>query len=163
MGRAVRRAIGVLGVLAAALAGCCGSGKGPGHSCDFTPPTQAGADAGSDGPVLCGSMVCEVPQVCCVTKAPLAADCIDPGEFKARGCEEIALPCFRPADCPAGLTCCLKVNPDLTGTVSCQAHLLCVSGETTFVACASEADCPPVRPTCEAVSSTPEGDFKVCR
>jgi hypothetical protein len=155
-------AISPIAILAAALAGCC-SGKGPTHSCDFTPPEQPGADAGSDGPVLCGSMVCEVPRVCCVTKAPLAAACVEPQEFRSRGCEEVALPCFTPADCPAGVACCLNVNPDGTGTVACQAEVVCLSGSTTYVACASDADCPPVRPTCEAVSSTSQGEFKVCR
>ncbi len=31
----------------------------------------------------------------------------------------------------------------------------------TYVACASEADCPSVRPACISIGSTPQGDFKV--
>jgi hypothetical protein len=52
---------------------------------------------------------------------------------------------------------------DGTGTVSCRVASLCVPGGSTFIACATDGDCPPVRPTCTAISSTPQGDdFKVC-
>jgi len=157
----MRGAGGALCGLALVIAGCCGGG--PNHRCDFTPPPAGGADGGSDGPVMCGTEVCDTSQVCCVTKAPLSASCIDPSKFMALGCEKLALPCLKPTDCPGGLACCVVLTADQTGgTVSCQQELQCLAGATSFVACGSAADCPAVRPTCATLSMTDQGDFKVC-
>jgi len=141
------------------MAGCCRGGTA--HSCDFTPPVESGGDAGTDGPLLCGSEVCEDGKVCCVTKAPLNATCIEPARFEALHCEKIDLPCFQPSDCPRGIACCVSVTADGSGIVSCRPQSLCGAG-MTYVACASDGDCPSVRPTCTPVSSTPQGEFKVC-
>jgi hypothetical protein len=155
-----RRGIWLAGALAALVVGCCRSGSN--HSCDFTPPEQAGGDAGTDASLMCGTKICEASQVCCVTKAPLNATCIEPSMFQSLGCEKLALPCFKPTDCPPGIACCAMINADGTGTVSCRVQSLCVPSASTYVACASDGDCPAVRPTCTALSSTPQGDFKVC-
>ena len=112
---------------------------------------------------MCGTEICEASKVCCVTKAPLNATCIEPAEFESLHCEKIALPCLKPTDCPGGLACCVTLKPDGTGTVTCLQEVVCVAGEMTYVACASEADCPSVRPACISIGSTPQGDFKVCR
>ena len=147
--------------LALGMAGCCGGD--PNHKCDFTPPGNMSQDAGSDGPVMCGTQVCDMGQVCCVTKAPLAASCIDPSKFQSLGCEKMDLPCLKPTDCPTGLACCVVLSQDLSGgTVSCLSQVQCVAGTTSFVACDSDTDCPSVRPTCSLFSMTAQGDFKVC-
>ena len=156
-----RRAAWTIAAILIAVAGCCRDG--PTHKCDFTPPAQGGADGGSDAPVMCGTEICEVPKVCCVTKAPLNATCVDLGQFEALRCEKMALPCLKPDECPGGLACCVALKPDGTGTVTCMQEVLCVAGEMTFVACGSEADCPAVRPACISIGSTPQGDFKVCQ
>src|SRR5688572_15462231 len=56
-------------IFAVFVAGCCGSG--PTHKCDFTPPNLNMNDGGADGPIPCGTMICELPQVCCLKKVPL--------------------------------------------------------------------------------------------
>jgi hypothetical protein len=153
-----RRVVWVVSGIALAIAGCCRSG--PNHKCDFTSPTQT-SDGGTDGPVLCGTEVCEDGRVCCVTKVPLSASCIVPEDFERLRCEKMDLPCLTPADCPSGLTCCLSIAGE-TGTVSCRPQLLCLS-EGSYVACGSDADCPINQPTCNQVSMAPNGEpFRVC-
>jgi len=149
--------------LALGIAGCCNNGGGDNHKCDFTPSGQTSMDAGHDGPVMCGTEVCETTQVCCVTKAPLAASCIDPSRFVSLGCEKMDLPCMMPGDCPMGMACCVVLTPDLqSGTVSCQPQLQCLTGATSFVACSLSTDCPTSRPNCATISMTDKGDFKIC-
>jgi len=161
MGRAVRGASVIVG-LALAIASCCRGNSS--HSCDLTPPTPDGGDAAADGgPVLCGTEVCDMGTVCCLKKSPPLAGCIDPAIFESFGCEKMPLPCLVPADCPAGMACCLMLDQTrMSGTVSCQPLLPCLGGDSSLVACVSDADCPGVRPTCTAISSTSQGDFKVC-
>jgi len=161
-GRAIRSTplIGAAALLALVVVGCCRTGAN--HTCDFTPPP--GMDAGgTDGPLLCGSQVCEDGKVCCVTKVPLNATCIEPAMFLSLKCEKVALPCTKPSDCPGGMACCVRFNPDGTGLVSCQPEALCIAGENTAIACASTADCPSVWPTCATITEPPEPDFKICR
>ena len=160
MGSTRGGAIWVAVAIAALVAGCCRTGSN--HSCDFTSPTPAGGDGGVDASLMCGTKVCAVSQVCCVTKAPLNASCIEPSMFESLHCEKLELPCFKPADCPAGVACCVMLAADGTGTVSCRVQSLCVPGGSTFVACASDSDCPSVRPTCTPLASTDKGEFKVC-
>jgi hypothetical protein len=144
--------------IALAIAGCCGGG--PTHKCDFTPPPQPGFDAGSDGPVLCGTAVCENGQVCCLKKAPPIALCIDPSNFDSLGCEKMDLPCFTPEECPEGLTCCLGIT-DLV--VTCRPQLYCPGdGVDTLIACGTPEDCPFTSPSCSVIGQANGKDFKVC-
>jgi hypothetical protein len=140
------------------LAGCCGNG--PTHKCDFTPPNVPGNDGGTDGPMLCGTAVCEDGKVCCYKKAPPLALCIAPTSFEELKCEKMDLPCFTPDECPEGMTCCLGLK-DLT--VTCRPQLLCTGdGVDTLRACGSELDCPFTAPTCSVVGQADGKDFKVC-
>ena len=162
MSRAVRRVLWTIcWGIALTISACCGGG--PTHKCDFTPPNQSGNDGGSDGPILCGSQVCEIPQVCCLKKSPAIALCVDLDKFESLGCEKMDLPCFAPADCPqgVGLTCCLQ---KATFEVTCRAQLLCPGdGVDTYVACTGDEDCPAFQPTCTNVGTAPDGKpFSVC-
>jgi hypothetical protein len=144
-------------MVALTLAGCCGGGTT--HKCDFTPPNQPN-DGGSDGPMLCGTQLCENGQVCCLTKAPPLANCIDPGKFQELGCEKMDLPCFKPLDCPTGLTCCLGLE-DLT--VTCRPQILCPGdGVKTLIACETIQDCPFNAPSCNFLTTVMDMDFNVC-
>jgi hypothetical protein len=170
VGRTTRAAAGAIGAglglglglgLLLALAGCCNSGTN--HRCDFTPPGTDAGDGGSDGPTLCGTEVCDPGEVCCLTKAPANAACIQPAQFESLGCEKMPLPCFMPSDCPQGMVCCVVFADNGTGgTVNCQPQLQCAAGELSFVACGSADDCPPNRPNCMAIQPTPKGDFSIC-
>lgn len=143
------------------IAGCC-NGGGPNHKCDFTPPNQPQNDASPDGPVLCGTAVCDMGDVCCYKKAPPLALCIHPQDFSAQGCEKMQLPCFTPAECPDGTTCCLGLT-DLT--VSCRAMIQCPGdGVNTLIACMDPTDCTFASPDCSSIGTAPDGrDFKVCK
>jgi len=72
-------------------------------------------------------------------------------------------PCFVPSDCPAGLTCCVVLEGG-GGVVICQEKALCAGdGVSTFVACATNVDCPAAAPSCTFFGTTPSGsDFNVC-
>jgi len=164
MGWADRRAAGALAGLvlaAAAIAGCCNGGAGSNHRCDFTSPLES-SDAGSDGPVTCGTEVCTDGKVCCLTKSPPNAGCVEPGMFESLHCEKMDLPCFMPSQCPARMACCLKLNPDFTGDVSCQPLLACLGGAMSYVACSTNDDCPSPKPMCVLYTPTDQGDFKIC-
>src|SRR6185295_11100824 len=89
-----------------------------------------GQDGGSDGPMLCGTAVCENGEVCCYTKAPASANCIPPSKFVELRCEKLELPCMRPGDCPGGsaVSCCVKILENGTGSVTCQPTAACVLG-----------------------------------
>ena len=158
---AVLVGLAIVGCFVGCFVGCCRTGAN--HTCDFTPPGPPAMDGGTDGPLLCGSQVCEDGKVCCVTKVPLNATCIEPAMFQSLHCEKIALPCVKPSDCPGGMACCVRFNPDGTGLVSCQPQALCIAGENTAIACASAADCPSVWPACATISEPPQPDFKICR
>jgi hypothetical protein len=72
-------------------------------------------------------------------------------------------PCFVPTDCPAGLTCCVVLEGS-GGVVFCQETALCVAdGVSTFVVCATSADCPAATPTCTSFGTAPNGSaFNLC-
>jgi hypothetical protein len=160
--RVARRVGWIVGLIVGTVVGCCGGG--PTHKCDFTPPPGAGPDAGSDGPMLCGTQVCDTGKVCCYTKAPPLANCIDPEKFQSLGCEKLALPCLTPAECPDGTVCCLNITDPTNYTVSCQSTLLCqANGAGTRWACGSSADCPRYAPDCANVARLDDGrDFNIC-
>jgi len=82
----------------------------------------------------------------------------------AIGADGSGRPCFVPTDCPAGMRCCLVFTSGNVGEVSCQASALCVGdGVSTWIACATGADCPAVAPTCTPFGSTPSGyEFRLC-
>jgi hypothetical protein len=143
------------------MAACCGSGTT--HKCDFTPTDKPGIDASTDGPMLCGTQVCENGQVCCYTKAPPLANCIDPINFEAQHCEKMDLPCFSPMECPLGTNCCLMFTADGNGTVTCRPQLLCPGdGVNTYIACSTEADCPINSPSCNYLTTVMDKKFNIC-
>jgi hypothetical protein len=144
----------------AAVAGCCGGG--PSHKCDFTPPSKPGIDAGADGPLPCGTQICDPTQVCCVKKVPLVALCIEPQDFVPNGCEKLELPCLVPADCPAGLTCCVRLAAP-AGIICVPGQLCQPDGSNTFLACSDSSQCPMLGSSCEVVGSGEGGlELKVC-
>jgi hypothetical protein len=110
--------------------------------------------------MLCGTQLCEDGKVCCLTKAPPLANCIDPAKFVSLGCEKMDLPCFKPKDCPEGLTCCLGIE---ALTVSCRPQLLCPGdGVSTLVACETLDDCPFNAPSCNFLQKVMDMDFSIC-
>jgi len=150
------------GVAALAVTGCCRS-SGPTHKCDFTPIEQP-FDASTDGPMLCGTAVCEDGEVCCYKKAPAVALCIPPTRYEELMCEKLKLPCIKPSDCPGGdaVACCVTLTADGSGSVSCNAKTACLL-EGGWLACEADGECPAAWPTCTQITETPEGDpFKVC-
>ena len=149
-------------VAALAVTGCCRT-SGPTHKCDFTPIEQ-GIDASTDGPMLCGTAVCDDGEVCCYKKAPAVALCIPPSRYEELMCEKLKLPCVRPSDCPGGdaVACCVTLTADGSGSVSCNAKTACIF-EGGWLACETDLECPAAWPTCTQITETPEGDpFKVC-
>jgi hypothetical protein len=143
-----------------AVAGCCGSG--PTHKCDFTPPPTPGIDGGADGPLACGTQVCDPTQVCCVKKVPLVALCIEPSQFESNGCEKLDLPCTVPADCPSGLVCCVQLAP--VPGVTCLPPQICPGdGVTTYLACADDSQCPRIGSVCQTIGTGDNGlELRVC-
>ena len=93
-----------------------------------------------------------------------AIDSARPDQPRADGGSDAGMdsPCYAPADCPAGLTCCLVFAPNgSSGEVSCQAT--CVPGDgMSYRACVTDADCPPAVPKCTFLASTNRGDFSIC-
>jgi hypothetical protein len=146
-----------------AVAGCCRS-TGPTHKCDFTPPNVPEVDAGPDGPMPCGTAICDPGKVCCYKKSPALALCIDPENFVPLGCEMMDLPCFSPKDCPDGLSCCVNFSGETGGgTVTCRPQLICL-GEGAYVACEGPEDCPFTQPACTFLTNAPNGDpFNICQ
>ena len=73
-------------------------------------------------------------------------------------------PCFVPAECPTGMACCLMFESSGAGVVICQEKALCTGdGVSTFVACATGADCPAAAPTCTFLTLLPSGrDLNIC-
>jgi hypothetical protein len=144
------RCAGLAAVTIVFAVGCCGSGST--HKCDFSPPDE-GKDAGSDAALACGTQMCGSNQVCCVTKTPPFASCIDPKDFQADGCEQFQVqqpPCLVPQDCKMGQVCCLQANLQM---LSCQLPDGCPGdGTDTWRTCASDQDCPRTTPgTCQPV------------
>jgi hypothetical protein len=146
-------------VALAAVSGCCGGG--PSHKCDFTPPANPVNDAGVDGALPCGTQICDSTQVCCVKKVPLVALCIEPQDFVPNGCEKLDLPCLVPADCPAGLTCCVRFAPP---GVTCVPGQLCpADGSNTFLACNDSSQCPKLGSSCQVIGTGEDGtELKIC-
>ena len=72
--------------------------------------------------------------------------------------------CYAPSDCPGGQTCCLILDANGSGTVSCQPSDLCVPDDFTWLACVMGTDCPASLPTCTQISTTPQGrPFSICQ
>jgi hypothetical protein len=72
--------------------------------------------------------------------------------------------CYAPSDCPSDQTCCVMLDANGSGVVSCQPSALCVPDDSTWLACAMDADCPASLPTCTQISTTPQGrPFSICR
>ena len=144
------------------LGGCCGSGGGSSHKCDFKPaPTDS--DGGSDAPVACGTEVCQPPQVCCLKKSPLLALCIDVQNFEKNGCEKPeAFDCLVPADCPGGFTCCFKFDPAKPIPPKCLPPMYCPNDGTNLFTCAGPPDCPPETPACTLLGAGEGVELRIC-
>ncbi len=70
--------------------------------------------------------------------------------------------CFDPTDCPTGQTCCLRFE-NSSGTVSCQQSALCPGdGVSTYIACATDADCPSAAMKCTFLTTALQRDFNIC-
>lgn len=83
-------------------------------------------------------------KVCCLTKIPPFAQCIDPSQFQADNCETKPPPmpsCEKPSDCDGGTVCCLSPN---AGMIACEPSGLCPGGGTngTYLVCSTDDDCP---------------------
>jgi len=140
-----------------ALAGCCGGGST--HKCDFT-PLDNGQDASmsSDAGIPCPNEPCQSPQVCCVTKAPLAARCVNITDFVSDNCEMFstsAPACLGPEDCATGTVCCYQATLNL---MSCQTPAVCPGdGSDNYWVCGSDLDCPnPTTGSCSIVATNPD-------
>jgi hypothetical protein len=151
--------------LSAALAGCCGSG--PTHKCDFTPPNTPHDAGAGDGGVPCGQEApCSATQVCCVTRVPLNATCIDqdPVKFMQLGCESVALSCLGPSQCPSGWVCCFANTPQLQ-TLACGPSQLCTTSDNMhFLVCTTDADCPgQASGSCQLLTQISDGtNLSIC-
>src|SRR5262245_42018668 len=96
MSRTDCRVIWATCLIAAGRAGCC-KASGPNPKCGLTPPNRPGFDGGTDGPIACGTEICDNGKVCCFTKAPLmAAACI--------------AACGTDVDCPINAPVCQNVS-----------------------------------------------------
>jgi hypothetical protein len=149
--------------LVIALGGCCGSGGGSSHKCDFTPaPTDQ--DGGPDAPMACGTAVCQPPQVCCLKKSPLLALCVDFQNFEEDGCEKPdAFDCLVPADCPGGFTCCFKFDPNKPPIApKCLPPMYCPDDGTSLHTCSGPQDCPAEAPECTFLGSGEGVELRVC-
>jgi len=72
------------------------------------------------------------------------------------------LVCFGPTDCPTGQRCCLRFE-NSAGFVSCEESALCPGdGVTTFIACATDGDCPTAGMKCTFLASAANRDFNIC-
>ena len=123
--------------LATALAGCCGGASS--HKCDFT-PLDSHKDGGSDGPMMCGTLKCDLPTVCCAQKISPYFSCVNVDQFVQNHCEmppSVAPDCVVPKDCDSGKICCLQVagTPMMNCQPTCQ-------GPTSYQACETDNDCP---------------------
>src|SRR6187402_1353367 len=152
----------IAGAVALIVAGCCRS-SGSSNTCGST-LTEEAHDGGTDGPIVCGTAVCENGDVCCYKKSPAIALCIPPSASNSQGCEALDQNCRLPSDCPGGsaVSCCLKVTGEI-GMATCRPTITCIA-ESGYVACEAATDCPSLWPTCMQVSEEPNGDpFSVCR
>ena len=125
----------IAGAAALIVAGCCGLS----HTCGSTLNEEA-HDGGTDGPVLCGTAICENGDVCCYKKSPAIALCISPSASNSQGCEALDQNCRRPSDCPGGsaVSCCLKVTGEI-GMATCRPTIACVA-ESGYFACEAATD-----------------------
>lgn len=120
--------------LAVTVAGCCGGAHS--HKCDFT-SLDSQKDAGSDGPMMCGTLTCQQPTVCCLQKIAPYFSCVPLADFTMDNCEKpppVTPSCTVPSDCDAGAVCCLQYA---TFSINCQAPTVC-TGPSNYVACATD-------------------------
>jgi hypothetical protein len=117
-------------------------------------------DAGSDGPLACGTEVCKDGTVCCLKKVAPFASCVQPADFAYLQCEvppSMQAPCFSPAECDAGQVCCLN---ETVASIECLSPVMCPGGgqSGTYHACASDLDCPnQTVGSCQPVPQVPPG------
>jgi hypothetical protein len=132
-------ALAVLG----ALSGCCGGAHS--HKCDFT-PLDSQKDAGSDGPITCGTAGdCQAPMVCCAQKIAPYFSCVPLEDFGADQCEKpppSTPSCAMSTDCDGGAVCCLE---GAALSVACQPTNVC-QGANNYIICTTDRDCPTHAP-----------------
>ncbi|MBZ0116067.1 MAG: hypothetical protein K8H88_03655 [Sandaracinaceae bacterium] len=148
-------------LLAAALVGCGGStspdtdggstpmtdgGSNPMTDGGSMPATDGGSmpttDAGNPGGpgVMCGTMTCSDPQVCCTTFAmgAVTMTCTD-----SSMCMGATVSCDGPEDCP-GQVCCAMRTPGGGGGTACVDAAECQFGQL----CRTMADCDGMEMCC---------------
>lgn len=105
---------------------------------DGSPTSDGGDGGGGGGTVVCGAMVCDLPDVCC-TAGPTTA-------CKA-ACDalEDRVACDGKADCGGSDYCCDPNPPVAPRDVRCRPVAQC-----TTIYCRGPADCPPPK-TCSAI------------
>lgn len=135
-----------------ALAGCCGGAHS--HKCDFT-SLDSQKDAGTDGHMMCGTLDCTTPNVCCLQKIAPYYSCVPLQDFDLHQCEkpDVNPQCLVPKDCDSGKVCCLQYAAT-PPTLNCQATC---QGPMTYQACATDLDCPTQLPgSCGIVAGDPD-------
>jgi hypothetical protein len=128
--------------LSGAIAGCCGGAHS--HKCDFS-PLDSPKDGGKDGPMMCGTLICQPPTVCCAQKIAPYFSCVPLEDFATDNCElppSMAPACLGSTDCDGGAVCCLQTQaaPPVP-PLSCQPPGIC-QGPNTYVTCTTDLDCP---------------------
>ena len=163
-----RLRLGVLAVVfsfTGALSSCCGGVHS--HKCDFT-SWMSQQDAGSkDGPMTCGTQVCDKTQVCCLKKIAPYASCIDPADFQTDQCEstQVKANCLIPEDCDGGgQVCCLDYN---AASITCSSPGDCpgdgIGKSGTYLTCATYIDCPAQTPgACMLVQQQGDAGLSLC-
>ena len=156
----LRLAALLLGIaLSAAVTGCCGGASS--HKCDFT-SLDSQKDAGSDGPIMCGTAgVCAAPTVCCAQRIAPYFSCVPLADFGPDQCEKpppITPMCTMPTDCDAGSVCCAEVTAQ---TVACQPVAVCQAGNN-YIICTTDRDCPIQAPgSCSPFPGTGDAGYGI--
>jgi hypothetical protein len=102
--------------------------------------------------MMCGTLTCQQPNVCCLQKIAPYFSCVPLSDFTMDNCEKpppVTPSCTVPSDCDGGAVCCLQYA---TFSINCQAPDVC-TGPSNYVACATDRDCP----TQKVGSCTPLG------
>jgi hypothetical protein len=143
-----------------ALTGCCGGAHS--HKCDFA-SLDSQKDGASDGPMMCGTLTCQAPTVCCLQKIAPYFSCVPLEDFGPDQCEKpptVAPDCLVPKDCDSGKICCFQT----AGMYMLNCQPTC-QGPTSFQACATDLDCPTqLSGSCGIVGGDPDAgtSLSVC-
>ncbi len=107
-----------------------------GDAAEASTPCKTGLPSADTSGVVCGTVTCTSPQVCCISNLQCASSC---------GNLDLAWACDRSGHCGANMTCCYGIGPDFS---TCPAKAestapLCQSATTacTDVVCQTDSDC----------------------